>query len=93
MGLGVEHRRVAVGGGEGLRDRALGQGRDLGEDALGGLGVHVAELAGVECLVHTQDLEHVELEVADVALVVTHYGLLRSECGVMTVSRPRSRCT
>src|SRR5699024_8685258 len=55
-----------------------GEGGDLGEDALGGVGVEVAELAGIEFLVDAQDLEHVELEVSDVALVMTHDGLLRS---------------
>src|SRR5699024_5403728 len=78
VGVGVEDRRIAIGGGEGLGHGALGEGGDLGEDALGGVGVEVAELAGIEFLVDAQDLEHVELEVSDVALVMTHDGLLRS---------------
>ena len=51
-----------------------GQPVDLGEDRPGGLGVDVGERAGAEDLVAAEHLEEVELDVAEVALVVAHGG-------------------
>ena len=70
--LRVERRRVAVGVGERFGERALGQLRRLVEHLSYGLAVEVTELAGCQRLLQLQHLEKVELEVAHIALVVTH---------------------
>ena len=68
----VERRRVAVGVGERLRERPLGQASGLHQHLPHRVAVQVAELAAGQRLVEFQHLEQVELEVAHVALVVTH---------------------
>jgi hypothetical protein len=72
VGLGVEDRGVAVGLDEGLGEVLAGHPVDLGDDLAGGLAVDLLERAGAEDLVTTQDLEQVELDVPQVALVVAH---------------------
>ena len=72
VGLGVEDRRVAVGLGERLGDRALGQPGDLREHLADGVLVEIGERALAENLVDAEDLEQVEYLVTDVALVVAH---------------------
>ena len=72
MGLGVEHRRVAVGIGERFGDGTFGQGADLAQHVDGGLFVEVAEIAFFEDLLQVEEFEEVELEITQVALVVTH---------------------
>ena len=68
----VEDRRVAVGVGEGFGQRPLGQLGHLGDHALGGVEVDVLERRRGKDLVGAEDLEEVELDVPDVALVVAH---------------------
>ena len=89
VGLRVEDRRVAVGVGEGVGQLVLGEPGDLGEDALGGLDVHLRERAGAVQLVAAEDLEEVELDVAEIRLVVPHGdGSVRiGEAGIL---RPRT---
>ncbi len=70
---GIECRRVAVGVGERFRQRALGQPRRLVEHLPNRLPVEVAELARRQCLLQGEHLEEVELQIAHVALVVTHH--------------------
>ena len=72
MRLRVERRRVAVGVGERLGERALGQLRRLVEHLAYGLAVEVTELAGRQRLLQLQHLEKVELEITHIALVVAH---------------------
>jgi hypothetical protein len=71
-GVGVEDGRVAVGVGEGLGERPLGELGDLGDDAAGRVLVQVGERSVRQDLVGAEDLEEVELDVANVALVVAH---------------------
>ena len=68
----VEGRRVAVGVGERLGQRPLGQPRRLVEHLSHGLAVEVTELAGGQHLLQVEHLEEVELQVTHVALVVAH---------------------
>jgi hypothetical protein len=72
VGLGVEHRRVAVavleGGGEVLAADPV----DLGQDLLGGVDVHLLERPGAQDVLAPEELEQVEVDVAEVALVVAH---------------------
>ena len=72
MGLRVERRRVAVGVLERRRQLLAGQPVDLAEHLLDGLGVDLGEGAGAQQLVAPEHLEEVELDVAEVALVVAH---------------------
>ena len=57
--------------------RSSGEPGDLGQHAAGGVGVDLLERAGAEDLVAAEDLEQVELEVPQVALVVAHARSLR----------------
>ncbi len=70
--LGVEDRRVAVGVGEGLAQRSLGEAGNFTEHVADGVGVEVAPHAVTQRLLETEYLEEVELQVADVALVMAH---------------------
>ena len=91
MRLGVEHRRVAVGVGERLCDRTLGQPGDLAQHLGGGVGVQVGVCALTERLVHAEHLEQVEYLVTDVALVVAHVSssIETATCGwVLWLSYP-----
>ncbi len=72
VGLRVEDRGSAVGFREGLGSGTLGERLDLGKDAARGVLVEVAERTGFEDLLNLQELEEVELEVAEVALVMAH---------------------
>jgi hypothetical protein len=72
--LGVEDRGIAVALDERLRDRPFGQPADLVQHFAGGVGVQIAVFALAQCLVNAQNFEQVERLVADVALVVAHYG-------------------
>ena len=72
MGGRVENRRIAVGVGERLGDRPLGEPADLVENAAGGLLVHVGVRFRAEQFLPVQDLEEVELDVPEVALEVPH---------------------
>jgi len=69
---GVEHGGVAVGLGERLGQRTLGEALHLGEHAARGDFVEVGELAGAQPLAEPEHLEEGELDVAEVALVVAH---------------------
>jgi hypothetical protein len=77
----VEHRRVPVGVGEGLRDRALGQPADLGQHPACGLDVHLRERPGAEPVPGVEELEEVELEVPQIRGVVAH--ACGSRCSVL----------
>jgi hypothetical protein len=70
--LGVEDRRVAVGVREGLRELVLREARQLLQDGLRGVRVHLRERAGAVQLVAPEHLEEVELDVAEIRLVVPH---------------------
>ena len=72
VGFRIEFRWVAVGLGEGLRQRSASQPIDLGEHVVRGLAIHLGERAGTHPLLHPQYLEQHELEVAEIALVVAH---------------------
>ena len=70
--VGVEYRWVAVGVGEGVGDRSLGQARGFGQYRFGGVDVEIAVASGAEDGADVKDLEQVELEIADVGDVVAH---------------------
>jgi hypothetical protein len=72
VGRRVEDRRVAVAVLVGLREVLAREAVDLGEDRAGGLAVDLRERAAAQDFVATQHLEEVELDVAQVALVVAH---------------------
>ena len=77
-GRRVEDRRVAVAVLVGRGEVLAGEPVDLGEDLARGLAVDLLERAGAEHVVAAEHLEEVELDVAQVALVVTHGGPFRS---------------
>jgi hypothetical protein len=87
VGLGVEDGGRAVGLLERRGEVLPGQPVDLGEDLAGGGDVDVGEGPGAEHLVGAEDLEEVELDVAEVALVVAHL----PTCSRRLVVRPRQR--
>ena len=70
-GCRVEHRWVAVGLGEGVRERADGQPVHLGQHAVHDLLVQFLIGGLAEHVLPPQHLEQVELDVAQVAFVVT----------------------
>ena len=70
VGRRVEDRRVAVAVGVAGGEVLAGQPVDLGEDVARGVDVEVGVRLLAERLVGPEDLEEVELEVAQVALVV-----------------------
>ena len=72
MGGGVEDRRVAVGVGEGRGERAGGHGVELAQGVARDLDVDALERAAAEVFLHAEDLEEVELDVAQVAPEVPH---------------------
>jgi hypothetical protein len=72
VGLGVEDGRVLVRVGERLGEVLAGHPVHLAQDRPGGVHVDVGERALTEDLVALEHLEEVELDVADVALVVAH---------------------
>ena len=72
VGVGVEHRRVAVTFGERIRHRALGQFGHLAQHLDDGVGVQIGVLALTQRLVDSENLEQVEYLVTDIALVVAH---------------------
>ena len=72
----VIHRRVAVGGGECFREQAGGQRVGVLQEVLGGLDVDVLERCRAHSLGPAKNLEQVELDVSQVALVVGHRCLL-----------------
>ena len=71
-GRGIELRRVAVGLGERLGDRAGSQPLDLGQDAARGFLVQLGERLRAHQVLALQHLEQVELDVTEIALVVPH---------------------
>src|SRR5207302_833382 len=71
-GFRVVDRRVAIGVGEGFRQRAGGEVVQLRQRAAGGLLVGVRQYAFAEAVLDAEHLEEVELQVSDVALVVAH---------------------
>jgi hypothetical protein len=72
VGRRVEYRRVPVGVFERLRDRASGEPVHLIEDRARRVLVDLGERTAAEDLLAPEYLEEVELQVAEVALVVTH---------------------
>jgi hypothetical protein len=74
--LGVEDRGIAVAVDEGCGEVVGREALDLVEDAADGVLVHLLEDALAELLLESEQLEQVELDVADVALVVAHAGYL-----------------
>ena len=70
--LRVVLRRVAVRVHEGLGQRALAQGADLAQDLLDGARIELGVGAGAQPVSGTEDLEEVELDVAQIGLVVGH---------------------
>jgi hypothetical protein len=63
---------MAVGLVEGRGELVAGDAVDLREDALRGLGVDLFERPGAEDVLAVEELEEVELDVAQVGLVVAH---------------------
>ncbi len=76
VGLGVEHRGIAVTVGERLGDGAFSQPGDLREHLTGRILVEVRERTGAEHLVDPEDVEQVKDLVTDIALVVAHFSSL-----------------
>jgi hypothetical protein len=72
--LRVERRRRPVADLERRGDLVLGQPVDLGEHLASGVGIHIGVRALTQYVAPPQDLEQVELDVADVRLVVTQRG-------------------
>ena len=72
VGRRVEDRRVAVGVEQGGGELVGGQPLDLAQDVARRVRVDLAEGAGAEHVLPAEDLEQVELDVAQVALVVAH---------------------
>ena len=72
VGLGVEHRGVAVGVSERFCDRTLGQPDHLAQHFGSGVDVQVGVCALTEHLVDAEHLEQVKYLVTDVILVVAH---------------------
>jgi len=70
LGLRVVDRGVAVGVDEARREVTLGELRDLADDVLRDVDVDVLVDAGAQHVLTVEDLEEVELKVANVALVV-----------------------
>ena len=66
----VEYRWVAVGKGEGFGDRALGQASCFGQYRSDRVDIEIAIASVAEDDTHVQDLEQVELEIANVGDVV-----------------------
>jgi len=73
-GRGVEHRRVAIGVEQALGKLVLREATDLAEDLAGSCRVDVGVRTAAQDLLTVEDLEQVELEIAQVALVVAHQG-------------------
>ena len=91
VSLGVEHWRVAIAVGEGLRDRPLAQSRHLTEHLGRGVDVEVAVGPLAEGLIQAENLEQVEHLVANIALGVAHYSSLMRlplPVGYLTLSYP-----
>ena len=70
--LGVVLRRVAIGVHEGLGQGALAQCADLAQDLLDGARIELGVRAGAQPVGGTEYLEEVELDVAQIGLVVGH---------------------
>ena len=88
VGLGVEPHRIAVAGLVGVGQRPLRQRRDLAQQGAGGLLVGVREGPGPEAVLHAEDLEEVELDVADVRPVVADPACSCSPRGGRSASLP-----
>lgn len=71
-GGGVEHRRGAVALLEGVGEHARGEPVDLLQDASHDVLVQIGVKAGTQDVPAPEDLEEVELQVTDIALVVAH---------------------
>jgi hypothetical protein len=80
LGVGVVHRRVAVGVVERRGERAGGQALDLGEDVARGVGVDLLEDPGAVDAAAVEQLEEIELDVAQVALVMAHASIPSGVC-------------
>ena len=91
-GLRVEDGRIAVRVGEGLGQRADGHPLHLGQDAPGGFLVQVGVRGLAQQVLAAQHLEQVELDVAQVGLVVAH-PLLRRFARFLPFRRPRFYAT
>ena len=68
----VEDGGIAVGFGERRGQLIGGQALDLLKDVANGVLVHLLEDALAELLLNPEELEEIELDVTDVALVVAH---------------------
>ena len=86
LGLRVVDRRVAVGVDEGRGEVGLGETRDLLDHFACGVGVEVGVRTGAEHLVATEHLEEVELDVTDVALVVSQLSRSCSKAAALLVA-------
>ena len=69
---------MAVGVGEGLRHRTLRQATHLVQHLAGEIAVQVGEVTVGQGLFQAEHLEEVELQIAEIALVVAHVGALLS---------------
>ena len=74
----VENRGVAVGGGERFRNGTFGQPSGFGQDGADRVGVEVGVAPGTQNGAYIENLEQVELEIADVSDVVPHCASFRS---------------
>src|SRR4029453_7498163 len=70
---GVEDGRVAVAVLVRRREVLAGKPVDLGEDRARGLAVDLRERSAAQDVVPAENLEEIELDVAQVALAVAHY--------------------
>ncbi|SKX65793.1 Uncharacterised protein [Mycobacteroides abscessus subsp. abscessus] len=90
--LGVEGRGIAVALGERIGDDALCQVLHLAEHVDSGLVVEIAELSGLEDLVEFEHVEEVELQVAHIALVMTHCWFLLLDLAYKPRADDRREC-
>src|SRR5680860_3643 len=91
VGLRVVHRRRAVGLQQRLGQLVGGEPADLAHHLAGGVGVDVRVGAVPEQLGAVEDLEEVELEVAEVVLVVAHGRTSPSAPGYPSVTHHATR--
>ncbi|BBZ52996.1 hypothetical protein MHEI_47130 [Mycobacterium heidelbergense] len=88
---GVEHRRVAVGEGEGFGHRTLGQPSGFGQDRSDRVLVEVAVASGAEDGAYIENFEDVEREIADVGDVVAQGDSLHRRIPRLSLSEARKR--
>jgi len=80
-----KHRGRAVGGDERLGDRTLGEARNFGQDLTRGGAVELTDRSRIQHGSQLQRFEQVELDVAQICLVMPHESLLGEVCRAVPV--------